>query len=339
MSTPLLLLPRYARVLRVSKRLTAGLFAERVDEVSGKTIGLHIQNSGQKLWVFDLLSEQPVLAGLAANPRVRSYIEEMVPDPVLGLLAARFQWRGAESHIHGSRDDISLSPTEGPEAGGNYSVERSTDEPPRLRTSAFRLMYMLSDIEPGGGALRVIPGSHKRDVPWQPAGVRKRAAGNTRYEELSEEQKRHFVELTGKAGTAVIFTHDLIHCSWHETDSYRRVVHLTFSQGGAGATLPVPSPHDAHEAADLNGKEEAVGSDSDDYLRLLEGEAGVAADVEPGASAGWLQYLMREREAFVLPPAGTNLNYVVTPPSPTSATATTAAAATAEGRGAKTAKL
>ena len=36
----------------------------------------------------------------------------------------------------------------------------------------------------------------------------------------------------------VIFTHDLIHCSWHETDTYRRVVHLTFSEGKTAVPLP-----------------------------------------------------------------------------------------------------
>jgi hypothetical protein len=35
----------------------------------------------------------------------------------------------------------------------------------------------------------------------------------------------------GRAGTAVIFTHDLIHTSLHETHTYRRVVHLTFGTG------------------------------------------------------------------------------------------------------------
>ena len=30
---------------------------ERIDEVFGKKIGLHIQNSGQKLWIFDPLIE------------------------------------------------------------------------------------------------------------------------------------------------------------------------------------------------------------------------------------------------------------------------------------------
>ena len=53
----------------------------------------------------------------------------MVPHPILGLFSARFQWRGAESHIHGSRDNISLSPEGGPEAGGNYFVETDADSP------------------------------------------------------------------------------------------------------------------------------------------------------------------------------------------------------------------
>ena len=200
----------------------------------------------------------------------------MVPHPILGLFSARFQWRGAESHIHGSRDNISLSPEGGgPEAGGNYIVEKGADSP-RLRTKNFRLMYMLSDIEPGGGALRFIPGSHRRETPWQPEGVQLRPAGNTRFEECSPEQQSLFVEVTGKAGTAVVFTHDIIHCSWHATDTYRRVMHLTFGEGGADA--PMPS---------------------------AEEEEG---DQEEGGGA-WLRYLMRERDDFRLPPPGVNINY------------------------------
>jgi hypothetical protein len=42
----------------------------------------------------------------------------------------------------------------------------------------------------------------------------------------------------------VIFTHDLIHCSWHATDTYRRVVHLTFSSGSE-ASRAAPDGDDA----------------------------------------------------------------------------------------------
>ena len=214
-------------------------------------LGLHIdrENEGLKLWVFDLLDVAPELAlPLAANPRLRPYVAEMVERPSVGLFGARFQWRGAESHIHGSRDNISAPPKGGgPEAGGNYRVVREDSggggEAPRLRNDAFRLMYMLSDIESGGGALRVVPGSHKRGVPWQPAGVQQRQpSGNTRFEEISPSQAANFVELTGKAGTAVVFTHDLIHCSWHSTDTYRRVVHLTFSSGSEEEAQAAPPP-------------------------------------------------------------------------------------------------
>jgi hypothetical protein len=246
---------------------------ERVDEVYGKQVGLHIQDSGQKLWVFDPLVEDIGLASLlACNPRVRPYVEEMVPFPKLGNFTARFQWQGAESSIHGSRDDISTSPVEGPEAGGHYAVEAAAAgaNNPRLRTSAFRLMFMLSDIEPGGGALRVIPGSHKREVPWRPAGVPRGPNGNTRFEDLSSQQRQHFVELTGKAGTVVIFTHDIIHTSWHETDTYRRVVHCTY---GSGSQVPPPTNDDQD---------------------------------------AWLEYLLRDGLREPLPP-GVNQNYAEEP--------------------------
>ena len=53
--------------------------------------------------------------------------------------------------------------------------------------------------------------SHKRDVPWQPTGVGlANASGNTRMHQLDDAQRELFVELTGKAGSAVIFTHDLM---------------------------------------------------------------------------------------------------------------------------------
>ena len=68
------------------------------------------------------------------------------------------------------------------------------------------------------------------------------AAQNTRYEDLTPTQRENFVELTGKAGTVVIFTHDIIHTSWHETDTYRRVVHCTYQTGSevAAPTNDVP---------------------------------------------------------------------------------------------------
>ena len=136
---------------------------ERIEVVEGKSVGLHIQDWGQKLWIFDLLSEAPALApALAANAAVKRYVSELVERPALGLLAARYQWKGAESRIHGS---FVRSAEAGPgvragsvvDSTGSAPAFRVTtegaDRTPRLQSSAFRLMYMLSDIEPGGGAL------------------------------------------------------------------------------------------------------------------------------------------------------------------------------------------
>ena len=77
----------------------------------------------------------------------------------------------------------------------------------------------------------VIPGSHKRDVVWNPRDAWQNQSGNTRWVDMNEDVRSLFVELTGKAGTAIVFTHDIIHQSYHETDSYRRVVHLTYDHG------------------------------------------------------------------------------------------------------------
>jgi hypothetical protein len=88
-------------------------------------------------------------------------------------------------------------------------------------------------------------------VPWDPQGVPHTFFGNTRYTDLNAEQRSLFVEVTGPPGTCIIFTHDIIHQSWHENDSYRRVVHLVYSHGdGETATAAAPRWAAAHAAAE-----------------------------------------------------------------------------------------
>ena len=96
---------------------------EQVDLVEGRPCGMRIQNGGVKLWFFNCLEADPSLGCLAALPKVMPWVDEMCPEPELGMFAARFQWRGSESEIHGSRDNISASPDDGPEAGGNYWLQ------------------------------------------------------------------------------------------------------------------------------------------------------------------------------------------------------------------------
>lgn len=42
---------------------------------------------------------------------------------------------------------------------------------------------------------------------------------------MNEETKSLFVEIGGCAGTAIIFTHDLVHCSFNEHGNCRSVLH------------------------------------------------------------------------------------------------------------------
>ena len=61
---------------------------------------------------------------------------------------------------------------------------------------------------------------------------------------------------------------------------------------------------DAEEAAENEAIDEGVASE---YLTLLE---GVEDPQSVSEGSQWLQYLMRERDSYILPPPGTNLNYL-----------------------------
>ena len=112
-------------------------------------------------------------------------------------------------------------------------------------------------------------------MEWAPGGREGELApltfyGNTRWEDLSDATRELFVEVTGKAGTALcadllrkschrvltlgrgcrLFNDDIVHQSWHTNDSYRRVIHLSWSNGGkreAGAPSPCPAAFEAAE--------------------------------------------------------------------------------------------
>lgn len=99
-----------------------------VEDGAGGTAGIRFANSGQKMWAMNALKYDRSLAPmLAANPVVQPYVDEMVREPKLGLFAPRFQWQGAESEIHGPRDDITTPAAKGTKECGNYFV---TDDGP-----------------------------------------------------------------------------------------------------------------------------------------------------------------------------------------------------------------
>ena len=73
-------------------------------------------------------------------------------------------------------------------------------------------MYAMHDIEPGGGALEVVPGSHKSNYPRPQA----------------DDVQDMLVELPMKAGDVLLFSHDMAHCSRNESEHIRRTVMYTY---------------------------------------------------------------------------------------------------------------
>ena len=68
-------------------------------------------------------------------------------------------------------------------------------------------------------------GSHKANFKW-PVGR------STSLSAMSAEMAGLFVELGGKAGTAVLFTHDVVHASRIEAPGYcRHVIHTAYNFG------------------------------------------------------------------------------------------------------------
>ena len=64
-------------------------------------------------------------------------------------------------------------------------------------------------------------GSHKAEFPFFKATDPVAASLRT----MDEETKSLFVEIGGCAGTAIVFTHDLVHCSFNEHGNCRSVLH------------------------------------------------------------------------------------------------------------------
>ena len=79
----------------------------------------------------------------------------------------------------------------------------------------MNLMYAMADIEPGGGGLKVFPGSHKANYARPP----------------EDDVSDLLVELPMKAGDVLLFSHDIAHCSHNESEQVRRTVMYTYCPG------------------------------------------------------------------------------------------------------------
>ena len=195
---------------------------------------------GPNIGFFNLLNEEPSMLALVANPAILPYVDVLVQSPILEQFGANFRWKGAQSTVHGGHTPY--------QPVNFYHVAQG-----RIYNNHLRVMYAMHDIGPGDGSLRVVPGSHKANFPWPGAG---------RLPDVGEALKDLFVELPLKAGSALVFTHDILHASFSENEGMRRVLHLAYNFGGFTRTWL---------------------ADETDYDRLYE----------EAPEGSWLQYLLR----------------------------------------------
>lgn len=156
------------------------------------------EGKNQEVRYNDIINMEPALVDLAANPVVLPYLTEMMDKPRLKSTWIAFKWRGGTTGLHSNHTPTNTC---------NFYHFNG-----QIRHNLLNMMYAFGDIGPGQGALKVIPGSHKANYP--------RLSGD----DISDM----LVELTMEAGDVLLFSHDMAHCSYNETDTVRRTVMYTY---------------------------------------------------------------------------------------------------------------
>ena len=203
----------------------------------------------QRASFFDTLESEPETVPIIANPTIAPYVLSLVERPMLEQFSLTFMFRGGEINAHAGHTPY--------QSINSYQVNDG-----RIYCNHLRVMYYLTDVIPGSGdgGLFVLPvrhdcgcivslsyawhlfqqdagewmvlltcacilsraqGSHKAEFPFFKATDPAAASLRT----MDEETKSLFVEIGGCAGTAIVFTHDLVHCSFNEHGECRSVLH------------------------------------------------------------------------------------------------------------------
>ncbi|MEU8221170.1 phytanoyl-CoA dioxygenase family protein [Kribbella sp. NPDC048915] len=179
-------------VAAINKRLAELTAAE------GDRAGLEVHQEKGTDRLADLVNKDPLFEVCFSHPRVLAAMRHVLGEFKLSSLNSRAALPG-EGHqgLHADFDR--------PVAPGEYQVCNS--------------IWLLDDFTPENGATRVVPGSHRR--------------GTMPADEMPDPAAPHpeQTQLTGRAGTVVIFNSHL----WHggtrnETDEPRRALHSYFAR-------------------------------------------------------------------------------------------------------------
>ncbi len=152
--------------------------------------------------VYDIINRDEAFLDLVVNPRVLPYIDEMMEWPRLKTTWIAFKWKGGKTPGHSSHTPTRMH--------NFYHFNGG-----RIHHNLFNMFYALSDVPPGGGGLKLVPGSHKANYP-RPA---------------EDELEDVLVEIPMKAGSVLMLSHDVYHTSLNTTDQVRRVLLYTYCPG------------------------------------------------------------------------------------------------------------
>lgn len=148
----------------------------------------------------DVVNRETIFEPLIDNPYVLNFIQEMVDYPRLKSTWITYKWRGGGTGFHSNHT---------PTVTHNFYHFNNA-----IRHNLLNVLYAFKDIDTEGGALQIIPGSHKANYPIPDGDI--------------EHMK---VKVAMKAGSALLFSHDLHHGSLNNRDEVRRTAIFTYCPG------------------------------------------------------------------------------------------------------------
>ena len=159
---------------------------------------------------LDLLDWGKPYQDLVDNPCIIDYLAELIGDPLrldhVYLDIIRSGKGPIGTSLHGGATP--LHPT-------HYYRHRNNT----MRNGLFVVAYNLYDVNPGDGGFAAVPGSHKSNYAFP-----------SHWKELDGSQDLPFVaKVTGRAGTAILFTEAMTHGTlpWHGQE--RRTIFYKYS--------------------------------------------------------------------------------------------------------------
>ncbi|HEV2514183.1 MAG TPA: phytanoyl-CoA dioxygenase family protein [Devosia sp.] len=164
----------------------------------------HDKEARLKVRFSRIVLENPAFLQVAMNPKVISLIDHLIVDPRMKSTWLDFAGKGGAIGYHSNHTP--MNPVDAYFFSG------------RVTANLVTVVYALKDVPLNGAALDVIPGSHKANYPLP-----------TDVDVLRSMRK----QLPLKAGSALVFSHDMNHGSRNNLDYIRRCMFSSFSTGSS----------------------------------------------------------------------------------------------------------